>query len=416
VKAQPLPRVLMLLENYPYPQDGRVRHEAVALVEAAYQVTVICPAAKGQPHHEAIAGVQVYRFPSPPTATGIWGYVLEYGFAMAMMLILSVVVALREGFDIIHAHNPPDTLALIAAFYKLFGIQFVYDQHDLCPEMYDARFDGQGKAIVARALLFFERLSYRTADHVVVTNESYRAMAMERGHVPVERITIVRNGPDPTRFRLGPPDLELRQKAAILIGYVGVIGLQDGVGGLLRSLAHLTYELNRRDFYCVIMGDGDALARSKALATELNLKPFVEFTGWVSGDKLIRYLSTIDIGVEPAPNNPYINRSTMIKLMEYLAMAKPIVAYDLTEHRVTAQEAALYALPGDESDFARRIANLMDDAERREQMGTFGRKRVEDELAWSYQQQHLLRLYQRLAFQWAKRKHDVPYRNHQSGT
>jgi glycosyltransferase involved in cell wall biosynthesis len=198
----------------------------------------------------------------------------------------------------------------------------------------------------------------------------------------------------------------LRQKAATIIGYVGVIGFQDGVGGLLRSLAHLAYDLNRRDFYCVIMGDGDALASSKALAAELDLNPFVGFTGWVSGDELIRYLSTIDIGVEPAPANPYTNRSTMIKVMEYMAMAKPIVAYDLTEHRVTAQEAALYALPGDEADFARRIAELMDDAERRQQMGEFGRKRVEAELAWSYQQQQLLKLYEQQA---ARRAKSMPH-------
>lgn len=408
------PRVLMLLENDPYPQDGRVRHEALALVEAGYSVSVICPAAKGQPRRENVAGVRVYRFPSPPLANGILGYVVEYGWAMAAILILSFIVAFREGFDIIHAHNPPDTLALIAVLYKVFGKRFVYDQHDLCPEMYEARFAGQGKRIIVRALLVFERLAYRLADHVIVTNASYRAVAMKRGHVPVEHITIVRNGPDLRRFHLCSPDPELSQKGVTLIGYVGVIGFQDGVSGLLRSLAHLVFDLKRRDFFCLIMGDGDALASSKALAAELDLDPFVGFSGWVSGDELIRCLSTIDIGVEPAPNTPYIDHSTMIKLMEYMALAKPIVAYDLTEHRVTAQAAALYALPGSEVDFARRIAELMDDPVRRQQMGKVGRERVEAELAWPYQQLQLLKFYEQFTLQRVKRTQAASCGNRQN--
>jgi glycosyltransferase involved in cell wall biosynthesis len=313
---------------------------------------------------------------------------------MLTTFALSLVIYLREGFDVIHAANPPDTFVLIAAFYKLLGVRFVYDHHDLSPEMYQARLNGRGSRFVYHALILFEKLSCRLADHVIATNQSYRTVEMQRGYVPEERITIVRNGPDLNRFQPTEPDTELRRKGKTIIGYAGIMGFQDGVDYLLRALQHLVYGLGRTDFFCVIIGGlGDARASLKVLATELGLDKYIWFTGWVSNDGYIRYLSTADICVDPDPSNPFNDRSTMIKILEYMALEKPIVAFNLPEHRYTAQEAALYVRPNDEIELARALAELMDDPPRRRAMGLFGRRRVETELAWCYSVQPLLDAY-----------------------
>jgi glycosyltransferase involved in cell wall biosynthesis len=386
--------VLMLLENSHYPQDTRVSREARALTSAGYQVSVISPAMRGQSWHESLDSVCVYRFPLPLLGNGFLGYLWEYGYSMLTTFVLSLLVYLRKRFDVIHAANPPDTFVLIAAFYKLLGVRFVYDHHDLSPEMYQARLDGRGSRLVYHALILFEKLSCRLADHVIATNQSYRTVEMQRGYVPEERITVVRNGPDLNRFRPTEPDTELRQKGQIIIGYAGIMGFQDGVDYLLRALQHLVYDLGRSDFFCVIIGGiGDARASLKVLATELGLDKYIWFTGWVSNDSYIRYLSTADICVDPDPSNPFNDRSTMIKMLEYMALEKPIVAFDLPEHRYTAQAAALYVRPNDELEFARALAELMDDPVRRQAMGLFGRRRIETQLAWCYSVPPLLDAY-----------------------
>ncbi|MDH3601351.1 MAG: glycosyltransferase family 4 protein [Candidatus Tectomicrobia bacterium] len=389
-------RVLMLLENCPYPQDNRVCREATTLAAAGYRVVVICPADPGQPWHERLDGVQVYRFPAPVAANGFLGYLLEYGHAMAATFVISLWVCWRQGFDVVHAHNPPDTYVLIAAFYKLFGKRFVYDHHDLAPEMYQARFKDGGKRPVYRTLIWLERLSCRLADHVIATNQSYKTMEMQRGRAPEARITIVRNGPDLDRLQPVAPDAALRETGKTVIGYVGVMGFQDGVDYLLRALRHLVHDLERTDFLCILIGKGDAWARLKDLAEQLDLDAYVWFTGYVSDADLLRYLCTADICVDPDPSNPFNDRSSMIKMTEYMALGKPIVAFDLPEHRVTAQDAAVYARPNDESDFAQHIAWLMDHPKRRESMGQKARERVETALAWPYQKQHLLDAYETL--------------------
>lgn len=389
-------RVLMLLENRPYLEDPRVRREASALYAAGYQVAVICPSGSKQPWRQTIDGVVIYQYPASLTANGFLGYLWEYGYSLLATFVISLFVLLQEGFDVIHAHNPPDLFVFIAAFYKLLGKSFVYDHHDLAPEMYLSRFEGRGNRLVYRILVQFERLSCRLADHVIATNQSYKTVEMERGRVPEERITIVRNGPNPHRLRAVDPDPELRQKAKTIIGYVGEMSFQDGVDYLLRAVKHLINDLERTDFFCVVIGKGSALADLNALATQLGLNDYVWFTGWVSDADLIRYLSTADICVDPNPSNPFSDRSTMIKMMEYMALGKPIVAFDLREHRVTAQEAAVYARPNDELDFARHIASLMDNPEQRQKRGQLGRKRIEAELAWSHQERHLLKAYARL--------------------
>jgi glycosyltransferase involved in cell wall biosynthesis len=385
----------MLLENNPYPTDPRVRAEARTLTEAGHRVTVVAPGAPGQPWREDLDGVMVYRYPAPPAAEGVWGYIWEYGYSMAAMFLLSVLVSIRQGFDVIHAHNPPDMLALIAAPYKLFGVRFVFDHHDIAPEMYEARFPRPRRS-VSRALCFFERLSFRLADHVISTNDSYRAIALERGGLPPRRVTVVRNGPDLARLRPVRGDPELRRKAGTILGYVGALGPQDGVDHLIRALAHLVHDLDRRDVYCVIVGAGDAMAGLQRLTAEMDLESHVWFAGRVPDADLVRYLCTADICLVPDPSNPFTDRSTMIKMGEYMALAKPTVAFDLPEHRVTAQDAALYARPNDHRDFARKIVELMDAPAMRRRMGERGKARAEDRLAWNHHKHRLLAAYDAL--------------------
>ena len=327
-------RVLMLLENSIFPHDPRVFAEAAALTGAGYQVTVICPAIPGQPLHEVLNAVRVYRFPFRTSGNGFLGYLWEYGYSMAATFILSFIVFARHGFDVVHANNPPDTFVFIAALYKLFGVRFVFDHHDLAPEMYNARFVSRSRRLIYRALVSLEKLSCRLADHVIATNESYKAMEMQRGRVPAERITIVRNGPDLDRVRIVEPDPGLRRRAQTIIGYMGAMGVQDGVDYLLRALRHLIHDLRRKDFFCVLIGPEDPAVGLPALITELGLEEYVWRTGYIPHADLLRYLSTADICVDPDPSNPFNDRCTMTKMMVYMALAKPIVAFDLPD-RVT---------------------------------------------------------------------------------
>ena len=397
MKKQPNTRVLMLVENSHYPQDPRVRRESRALLAAGYQVSVICPAKPGQPLRETVKGARVYRYPQSQLLEGPVGYLLEYSYSMAATLLTSLEVFWREGFDVIHAANPPDTFVFIAAMYRLLGKRFIYDHHDLAPEMYEARFGVRSGGLVYRTLVLLERLSCRLADGVIATNQSYKAIEMQRGGVPEERITIVRNGPDLALFQDAKPDPSLKQDGKALIVFAGVMGPQDGVDYLLRALSHLVHDLRRTDFSCVLVGGtGDARSSLEALVSELGLGPHVRFTGWVSDSDWARYISSADICVDPDPSNAFSDKSTMIKMMEYMAAGRPIVAFDLPEHRFTAREAAIYVGANNELEFARAIALLMDDPARRETMGSFGRRRVEAELAWQYSMPHLLSAYEKI--------------------
>ena len=390
-------RVLMLVENSSYPGDYRVRKEANALYAAGYGVAVICPSQPGLAWREVVDGVLVYRYPAPPGGRSFLGYCWEYTYSLIATFLLSLLVWLYPGFDIIHAANPPDTTCLMAAFYKLFGKRFVYDQHDLAPELYYARFGGKGNSLVYRALVWLERLSCRLADHVIATNQSFKSVEMQRGHVPEARITVVRNGPDLKHWSPGKIVQELKQQDKTLIAYMGIIEIQDGVDYLLRALRHLMTDLGRSDFRCVIIGDGGALPKLKHQSTHLGLTGFVSFTGWLERQEIPSYLSCADICVAPEPSNALNDRSTVIKIMEYMAVARPVVAFDLPEHRVTAQNAAIYARANNELDLARKIASLMDDRQKRMKMGKIGRQRIESELAWSHQQKYLLEAYESIS-------------------
>jgi glycosyltransferase involved in cell wall biosynthesis len=285
---------------------------------------------------------------------------------------------------VIHAHNPPDTLVLVAAVYKPFGKKFVFDHHDLAPEMYSALFGKREKRYIRAGLVFFEKLTCRLADHVIATNESYKELEVQRGRVDPEHVTIVRNGPDPDRIHPVEADPELRRRAGTLIGFVGLMGRQDGVDHLVRAVHHLVHDLGRTDTLAVVVGQGVALDDLRALARELRVEEHVLFTGWLPDDQMLRYMSTVDVCVVPDPLNPFTNRSTMIKMMEYMTLGKPIVAFDLREHRVTAGDAAVYVTPNDDLELARAIDTLMEQPEQRRAMGELGQRRVRDQLAWEH--------------------------------
>jgi glycosyltransferase involved in cell wall biosynthesis len=391
-------RVLMLLENSYYPRDARVRREAESLTEAGYEVTVLCPALQGQPKREMLKGVRVWRFRPAPEGRTLLGYLMEYGYALAAMLTLSIRLWLRFGFDILHAANPPDLFVLIALMYKPFGKHFIYDQHDLAPEMYRARFAGRGKAFVEAVLRAFERLSYFVADHVIVTNGSYREVAMARGRVPAERISVVRNGPDERQlgYQVQTEPLVTQRRVTTIL-YLGLMGVQDGVEHLIRALHHLRRDLGREDFHCLLLGCGEEQTRLEEMTKRLGLSDHVRFCGFIADPEYIPLLAAADICVDPDPSSAYNDRSTMVKIMDYMTFGKPIVAFDLRETRFSAGDAALYVTPNDDLQFAHALALLMDDPATRLKMGKSGRRRVEAELAWRYSAQSMLAAYSAVA-------------------
>ncbi|MEM9952742.1 MAG: glycosyltransferase family 4 protein [Chloroflexota bacterium] len=389
-------RILMLLENNAYHKDVRVRNEAQSLVANGYNVTVICPRAKAdEPAQETIDGVHIRRYPSPPEGDGLVGYVLEYGFSLLTALWLSLRELFSRGFDVIHAHNPPDVYVLLAMMYKLIGKRFVFDHHDLSPELYYyARFDGKGNKLVYRMLVFFENLSCRIADKVIATNQSYKDMQIERAGIPAEKSFIVRNGPNLEKLRVPETLTTTRDaNAPITIGYLGIIGFQDGADVLVRAVQHLYHNMGYRNFHCKIAGSGDALDSVKALAHELDVADCITFTGWVNYQDIPEVMSSFDICAAPELSNVYADKSTVIKMMEYMAFGKPIVAFDLPEHRYSAGDAALYATDNDPAKLAEKIAQLIDDPALREQLGTIGKERIDTHLSWSQQEKELLRLY-----------------------
>ena len=388
-------RVLMIVENEGYPDDTRIRVEALALIAAGYDVTVIAPNFDRGPSAETIDGIRVRRYPPPPRGAGLWAYLGEYLVATAVSLVMVLRTMVAEGVDVVHLHNPPDTLWVAALPARLVGKRVIFDHHDLAPELYGAIYGPRARGIVRWALLLLERVSFRLADHVISTNESYREVAINRGRVPTRRISVVRNGPDLERVRLVAPDADLRARAGTIVGYVGLMAKQDGVDRLLHAVRHLVYELGRRDVLFMLIGYGDELEELKRLAGELEIEQWVWFTGRISDDELLmRYLSTADLCVTPDPATPYTEHSTMIKMMEYMALGKAIVAFDMRENRASGGDGAVYVSGNDSVAFAEAIAALMDDPARREKMGNAGRQRVEAGLSWMHSVPHLLAAYE----------------------
>jgi glycosyltransferase involved in cell wall biosynthesis len=388
------PRVLILVENLSVPFDRRVWQESRALTEAGCEVHVICPQGARQEteSYVEIEGVHIHRYPLVAATGGAGGYIREYGQAMWHSLRLALRIGRGRPIDVVHACNPPDLFWLVGLVLKLKGARFVYDQHDLVPELTLSRF-GETRRMLYRLCLLFERLTYATADHVIATNGSYRDVALERGRKSPRDVHIVRSAPDLSRFTGARPDPSLKRGAQYLLGYLGVMGPQDGLDYALRALASLRNDLGRNDWRAVFVGAGDTLEASKALTRTLGLEEVVEFTGRVSDADLCTWLSTADVCLAPDPKNPLNDVSTMNKIMEYMAMGRPIVSFDLVEARVSAGSAAVYAPANDEPAYARAISDLLDDPSRRQEMGEVGRARVAGELSWDASRVNLLAAY-----------------------
>jgi glycosyltransferase involved in cell wall biosynthesis len=385
-------RVLILVENLPSPFDRRVWQEALALRDAGYAVSIIGPTGRGyEKRYEVIEGVHIWRYSLPTEGAGALGYALEYSVALAKTFYLSLKVAFARGFDVVHACNPPDLFFLIGAFYKLFGKKFLFDHHDANPELYEAKFGRRG--VFWKLMCWLERMTFRTADVSLATNESYRRIAVERGGMAPERVYVVRSGPSLERMRITAPDEKLKKGKKYLIGYVGVMGRQEGIDLLLHAAKALVFDLGRKDVHFGLVGGGTSLEEMQKLARELGLSEYVTFTGRVPDADMLAMLNTADICVNPDLANPMNDISTMNKVMEYMALGKPMVQFDLTEGRFSAQEASLYARRNDPADFAAKIAALIDDPQKRARMGAYGRRRVQEALEWRYEVPKLLAAY-----------------------
>ena len=388
-------RILIIVENLPVPFDRRVWQEAKTLTNAGYQVSIICPRTEGfMAKYEFLEGIHIYRHRLPIEAKSSIGYILEYSAALFWQYVLAWKVLLRRGFDVIHACNPPDNIFLIGLSFKLLGRKFVFDHHDINPELYLAKFGK--KDVFYKVLLALERLTFWTADISIATNESYKQIATKRGRMDPERVFVVRSGPNLDRLKILLPDESLKKGRKYLVGYVGVMGKQEGIDYLLRAIKYIVVEMGRKDVHFGLVGSGPAIERLKDYAEELGVSDYVTFTGRVPDKDMLEMLNTADVCVNPDVANQMNDQSTMNKVMEYMALGKPIVQFDLKEGRFSAQRASLYAERNNEIDLARKIIQLIDDPDLRQEMGGYGWARIQDELAWKYEEPKLLAAYDAL--------------------
>lgn len=378
------PRVLIIVQNLSVPLDRRVWLESQALVAAGYGVSVICPQGDGDDTYEELKGVRIHRYRPPAAARGLAGYVWEFAYCWLRTALLSLRVLRRDGFDVIQLCNPPDTYWLLAKLYRLAGKKSVLDHHDLCPEVYDARFP-DGSALVRRMLVALERANLRTVDRVISTNESYRQVALDRGGVPFVKTTVVRSGPNTERLYPGPVQPELKGGADFFCVYLGIMGPQDGVDLVVRAADVIVNEMGRDDCRFALLGFGDCLGELRALTTELGLDRWVTFTGRADDAMIRAYLSSADVGLSPDPKTPFNELSTMNKTLEYMAFGLPVVALDLKETRVSAGPAAMYVDEEGAVAYAKAICTLIDEPTRRATMGEAGARRIHEELGWSHQ-------------------------------
>lgn len=387
------PRVLIVSENQSVPRDRRVWREAQTLTRAGYDVAVVAPIGENQDRaqFERLAGVDVHRFPLRYAASSIRSYAREYAQALWHIARIARMLDRDHPFDVVQACNPPDLLLASVWSLKRRGARFIFDHHDLVPELYLSRFS-RGYDAGYRLTLALERLSFALADVVIATNDSYRDVALRRGRKRIEDVFVVRNGPDLSRFAPVPPDTALKNGRSYLLAYAGVMGPQDGVDHALRALAVLAATHN--DWRAVFAGDGDELPRLRALSSRLGLDARTQFVGWVDDETLVRILSTADVCIAPEPKNPLNEISTMVKVTEYMAAGKAIAAYDLAEHRATAAGAALYAIPNRPESLAGSIATLLDDADLRKRLGKEGHERAA-RFSWQSQEPALLAAYER---------------------
>jgi glycosyltransferase involved in cell wall biosynthesis len=386
-------RVLIIVQNLPVPLDRRVWLECQALVSAGYRVAVVCPKGDGDPSYEVLDTVQIYKYRGYAPGGSSLGYVYEYVYSFLVTFWLALKARRSGRFAVLQACNPPDIFWPIAMLFRAVDrTKFVFDHHDLCPELYESRFpDSPG--LPYRGLRALERRTHRTADHVISTNDSYREIAISRSGKSPRDVTVVRTGPDPERLKRGPADPELRRGRRFLAAYIGVMGPQDGVDIVVRAADVVVHELGRDDIAFTLIGSGDCFDDLVALRDMLGLAGHVEFTGRAPDEDVAKILSTADVGLSPDPKNPLNDVSTMNKTMEYMAFELPVVAFDLRETRVSAGDAAIYVKPNDLRAYAQAIVELVDDESVRAWAGKLGRARVEDELAWGHQAGAYLRVY-----------------------
>jgi glycosyltransferase involved in cell wall biosynthesis len=387
-------RVLIIVENLPVPFDGRVWKESLALQANGYEVSVLCPRGKGYMRgREVIEGIHIYRHPMPQEGNGLFGYLSEYSCALLWEFFYSWWIYFRRGFDVIQGCNPPDDIFLVALPFKLLGVKYIFDHHDANPELYLSKYERQD--VFYRIQVWLEKLTYRFADVVMATNNSYKELATSRGGIAPDDVFVVRNGPDTNTFKPVPPNPALKYGKPYLVGYVGNMGAQEGLDILLEAAAHIK-SLGRNDVHFTCVGGGPALADLRKVVKDKGLDDVVNFTGRIPDAEMLEILSTADVCVNPDKPCEMNDISTMIKITEYMALGKPIVQFDLKEGRFTAMEASLYA---DDrlgaKDFAEKILRLFSDAEARKQMGQFGRKRIEEALSWDYSVPNLLAAYER---------------------
>lgn len=388
------PAVCIVVENLPVPLDRRVWKEACALRDAGYRVSVICP--KGKTHHKAsyelLDGIEIYRHRHWEASTAS-GYLLEYGLALVSEFFLALKVFARTRFRVLQACNPPDTIFLVALFLKPLGVRFIFDQHDLGPELFEAKF-GTSTGMLYKLVSWAERCSFRAANTCIATNESFKEIAVARGGKDPERVFVVRNSPDLKAFRRAAVPTANKFGKPLLVAYVGFMGTQDGVDLLLESIEHIVKHEKREDTHFVLIGGGTVISELQAIVARKNLEAYVTLTGQVSHEEVAAHLSNADVGVAPDPKNALNDHSSMIKIFEYMAFALPVVLFDLKEGRRLADSAALYAVPNDPIDFAGKISKLLNCKELRKELGEIGRRRVEEKLNWDVEKVSLIRAYE----------------------
>ncbi|MBV6433901.1 MAG: D-inositol-3-phosphate glycosyltransferase [Bryobacteraceae bacterium] len=389
-------KILIIVENLPVPFDSRVWKEACSLYKNGYDVSVLCP--RGKDHergYEVLEGIHIYRHPMPKEGNTPFGYIREYGCALFWEFLYTWWIYLTRGFHVIQGCNPPDDIFLVALPFKLFGVKYVFDHHDVNPELYHSKYGRED--FFYKAQVWLEKFTYRFSDVVMATNNSYRELAISRGKLAPEDIFVVRNGPDLDTFKPVPPKPELRHGKSYLVGYVGTMSIQEGLDLLIDTALYIR-NMGRRDIHFTCVGGGPGLAGLRQMVKDKGVEDMVNFTGRIPDAQLLDILSTADVCVNPDKPCQMNDISTMIKIMEYMALSKPIVQFDLKEGRFSAMEASLYA--GNTGDlvanFSSKILWLLENPEERKRMGTFGRQRVENCLAWKYSTEHLLAAYQRV--------------------
>jgi len=385
--------ILIIVENLPLPFDRRVWQEANTLKENGAEVSIICPKMKGYTKkYECINGIHIYRHPLPLEAKGALGYMREYFAALFWEFFLSWKIFFRKRFHVIQGCNPPDLIFLVAWFFKIFGVKYVFDHHDINPELYIAKYNKKG--MFYKFLLWAERLTFMTANYSIATNESYREIAITRGKMDPGKVTVVRSGPKLDRLKITAGNETYKKGRKYLVGYVGVIGEQEGLDLLLESAKFITE--TRQDVQFAIVGGGTDLENIKKLAADMGLRDYVDFYGRVDDTTLVDVLNTADVCVNPDKPTVMNNLSTMNKIMEYMALKKAIVQYDLKEGRVSAQQASLYAANDDTRDFATKITWLLDNEKARKEMGEYGYQRILNELSWDYEKNKLIDFYKKV--------------------